>query len=113
MDPAKVPEGERVEENAKNVHDWASDALGRTRLMETDKIIAGCKTMPLPYHFLLLTVRTAVEERYSNLGVQSVGSIFFLRWLCPWLSAPEAFGQPPGVYTHFTHRRSKTADLSC
>ena len=41
---------------------------------------------------MLVLVREETEKKFPNAGYNSVGCYFFLRYLCPMMTVPEALG---------------------
>jgi hypothetical protein len=88
VDASKLPPGEDLAKNIANISLWTQQAI--------DRIFKLGLSVPFSIQSLLMHVRATAEGKYAGLGPHAVGAIFFLRWICPWLSAPEAFGHPAG-----------------
>lgn len=86
VDPAVVPAGESVAANVKNVESWARLIL--------DKLIDSVASTPPPVRVAMAAVRFVTETKFPDRGTSAVTGLYFLRWLGPWLSAPQAFAHP-------------------
>jgi len=72
-------------------------SVNRQRLTLTfelffDKIISSIDKSPYELRVLSYTLLTKVSSKYPDSGASSVGSFFFLRFICPGIMIPQKYG---------------------
>mmetsp|Transcript_33152 Transcript_33152/g.83318 ORF Transcript_33152/g.83318 Transcript_33152/m.83318 type:complete len:1318 (-) Transcript_33152:9-3962(-) len=84
VDPAKAKRGDNVKMNLK------------TLLHHTDAIIrsifGSVNSAPLPYKEVLKHAAEQMAKHFPSNGRQIVGSVFFLRFVCPAIVNPRKYG---------------------
>ena len=70
-----------------------------TILLQSQRILAAvinaCKKMPRQIQELLAIVRSRVGAKFPEHQMAAVGGFFFLRYVCPSIMAPHAYGLLP------------------
>jgi neurofibromin 1 len=94
VDPEKMVEGSDLDEMR-----W-------TLMAETQKIlksiINSIDKCPVQFRTLFAYVKECVEARYPGSVNVTIGGFYFLRFFCPAISSPEAYGileEPPSAST--------------
>ena len=96
VDPHKIMEGENIEENQNNLRE-------ATQLF-FDTICESIPSVPIEFKKICLIIYNIVSSKFAHVAaIKSVGGIFFLRFICPFLISPASFVQdfPPGSYRTF------------
>ncbi len=84
LDKAKLPSGQTLEQNCKNVIKLSQKILDR--LQETVQLL------PRSFREVCGFLSAAVAKKFPGCSASAVGGFMFLRFLCPALVSPEAFG---------------------
>jgi len=86
VDPHKIRPGQDAEENWRNLKTWAQTFF--------DTIVNSLNRCPYQFREVCSYLQAAVGERYPNFRNKHTftGGFIFLRFFCPAVVAPEAFG---------------------
>jgi len=92
VDPEKMEEGTDLDEMR-----WTLMAQSQKILKQ---VLASLEEVPSQFKILLNHVKECVEERFPSNVNTTIGGFIFLRFFCPAISSPEAYGiveEPPSA----------------
>ena len=84
LDPAKIPEGEDIEQNQKNVLDISQNFLR--------DIKASIPQCPPAIREICKFLREIVTEKFPAAADTVIAGFVFLRYICPGIVAPDGHG---------------------
>lgn len=84
IDPAKMVDGDIIEENRKNLLEGAELFFNGIR-----RSISAC---PPSFRAICHVLQRSVIDRFPESKHSVVGGFFFLRFMCPAIISPEGFG---------------------
>ncbi|KAK5581213.1 hypothetical protein RB653_001243 [Dictyostelium firmibasis] len=87
IDPEKAGKGVNIQANLEKLITITQKLL--------DKILDSVDQCPLPIRQILNHTQEKVEKRFKSMKTTVVGGFIFLRFICPAIVAPEAFGLIP------------------
>ncbi|EAY10588.1 GTPase-activator protein, putative [Trichomonas vaginalis G3] len=87
INPAKLPEGQDIEQNRKNFRGVLRKAI--------DTILSALKSIPLAIVRVIQILYKRINEVFDGLGIHIVFGFVFLRFILPAFSVTALVGLPP------------------
>eukprot|EP00002_Diphylleia_rotans_P039100 TRINITY_DN8990_c0_g1_i3.p1 TRINITY_DN8990_c0_g1~~TRINITY_DN8990_c0_g1_i3.p1 ORF type:complete len:866 (+),score=176.29 TRINITY_DN8990_c0_g1_i3:123-2720(+) len=91
VDPFKLKDKGQIDVNMRELNMWAQAIL--------DSIVCSISECPSPFRVICQHLKAEVNKRFPEKKYIAIGSFIFLRFFCPAIVAPHAFGvmkKPPG-----------------